>query len=77
MFDERSADQCAALVADPDHGKSVNGFQGLVRLRVDSEAGLRALVRSYAPAVLFRTRPPITPACSTAPSARGYAPCTT
>ncbi|MFF7358819.1 hypothetical protein ACFZA1_40365 [Streptomyces filipinensis] len=29
VFDERSADQYAALAADPDHGKSGNGFQGL------------------------------------------------
>ncbi|MFC0602874.1 hypothetical protein [Streptomyces palmae] len=48
VFDERCADQYAALAADPDHGTSGNGFQGLVRLRTDSEAGLRALVDSYA-----------------------------
>ncbi|MFF9819104.1 hypothetical protein ACF1GV_38080, partial [Streptomyces sp. NPDC014006] len=48
VFDERCADQYAALAADPDYGKSGNGFQGLVRLRVDSEAGLRALVETYA-----------------------------
>lgn len=47
-FDERSADQYAALAADPDRGKSGNGFQGLVRLRVDSEPGLRALVDCFA-----------------------------
>ncbi|MCX4851224.1 hypothetical protein [Streptomyces sp. NBC_00893] len=48
VFDERSTDQYAALAADPDYGKSGNGFQGLVRLRVDSEAGLMALVGSFA-----------------------------
>ncbi|GHE08988.1 hypothetical protein GCM10010339_59770 [Streptomyces alanosinicus] len=48
VFDERSADQYAALAADPDYRKSGNGFQGLLRLRTDSEAGLRALVESYA-----------------------------
>ncbi|MFD0339606.1 hypothetical protein ACFVH0_13050 [Streptomyces sp. NPDC127117] len=48
VFDERSADQYAALAADPDRGSSSNGFQGLVRLRVDSEAGLMALVGSFA-----------------------------
>ncbi|WP_225826494.1 hypothetical protein [Streptomyces naphthomycinicus] len=48
VFDERSADQYAALAADPDYGKSGNGFQGLLRLRTDSEAGLRALVDSHA-----------------------------
>ncbi|CAL9338506.1 hypothetical protein [Streptomyces sp. enrichment culture] len=48
VFDERSADQYAALAADPDHSTSHKGFRGLVRLRVDSEAGLRALVDTYA-----------------------------
>lgn len=48
VFDERSAGQYAALAADPAHGKSGNGFQGLVRLRVDSEAGLTALVGCFA-----------------------------
>ncbi|MET9959896.1 hypothetical protein ABZ128_12680 [Streptomyces sp. NPDC006326] len=48
VFDERSAEQYAALAADPDHGRSGNGFQGLVRLRVDSEGALRALVDTYA-----------------------------
>ncbi|MER7000028.1 hypothetical protein [Streptomyces sp. NPDC000410] len=48
VFDERCADQYAALAADPDYGKSGDGFQGLVRLRVDSEAGLRALVGCFA-----------------------------
>ncbi|MFF8846476.1 hypothetical protein ACF08N_27800 [Streptomyces sp. NPDC015127] len=48
VFDERSADQYAALAADPNYGKSGNGFRGLVRLRVDSEAALRALVDTYA-----------------------------
>ncbi|MFF0204301.1 hypothetical protein [Streptomyces sp. NPDC005017] len=47
VFDERSAGQYAALAADPDFGKSDDGFQGLLRLRVDSEAGLRALVDVY------------------------------
>ncbi|MEU6592816.1 hypothetical protein ABZ923_26895 [Streptomyces sp. NPDC046881] len=48
VFDERCADRYAALAADPDHGRSSHGFQGLVRLRADSEAGLRALVESHA-----------------------------
>ncbi|GGW39575.1 hypothetical protein [Streptomyces xantholiticus] len=48
VFDERSADQYASLAADPHYGTSGNGFQGLVRLRTDSEAGLRALVDCYA-----------------------------
>ncbi|MGW1197395.1 hypothetical protein ACWD4B_16395 [Streptomyces sp. NPDC002536] len=48
VFDERSADQYAALAAGPDYGRSGNGFQGLFRLRTDSEAGLRALVESHA-----------------------------
>ncbi|MFI1766184.1 hypothetical protein ACH41H_29610 [Streptomyces sp. NPDC020800] len=48
VFDERSADQYAALAADPNYGRSGNGFQGLLRLRTDSEAGLRALVESHA-----------------------------
>ncbi|MFC9926020.1 hypothetical protein [Streptomyces sp. NPDC127190] len=48
VFDERSADQYAALAADPDYRTSGHGFQGLFRLRTDSEAGLRALVASYA-----------------------------
>ncbi|AZQ32354.1 hypothetical protein EJ357_01890 [Streptomyces cyaneochromogenes] len=48
VFDERSADQYAALAADPDFRKSGNGFEGLVRLRTDSEAGLRALVACFA-----------------------------
>ncbi|MFD7529777.1 hypothetical protein ACFV8E_19615 [Streptomyces sp. NPDC059849] len=48
VFDERSADQYAALAADPDRGSSSNGFHGLVRLRVDSEAGLMALVGCFA-----------------------------
>ncbi|QTE02723.1 hypothetical protein [Streptomyces cyanogenus] len=47
-FDERCADRYAALAADPDYGRSTNGFQGLVRLRTESEAGLRALVESHA-----------------------------
>ncbi|MEU6878833.1 hypothetical protein [Streptomyces sp. NPDC046712] len=48
VFDQRSADQYAALAADPDYGKSGDGFQGLVRLRADSEAGLLALVDCFA-----------------------------
>ncbi|WP_345016620.1 hypothetical protein [Streptomyces shaanxiensis] len=48
VFDERSAGQYAALAADPNYGKSGNGFRGLVRLRTDSEAGLRALVGCFA-----------------------------
>ncbi|MEU7116069.1 hypothetical protein [Streptomyces sp. NPDC046182] len=47
-FDEQCADQYAALAADPDHEESSNGFEGLVRLRVDSEAGLTALVGCFA-----------------------------
>ncbi|MEU7604911.1 hypothetical protein [Streptomyces sp. NPDC041003] len=47
-FDERSADQYAALAADPDFQTSDNGFSGLARLRVDSEAGLTALVGCFA-----------------------------
>ncbi|WP_406859040.1 hypothetical protein ABZO31_01815 [Streptomyces sp. HUAS MG47] len=48
VFDERSADQYAAMAADPHYGTSGKGFQGLYRLRTDSEAGLRALVECYA-----------------------------
>ncbi|MFJ8852589.1 hypothetical protein [Streptomyces sp. NPDC102437] len=48
VFDERSADQYAALAADPDRGSSGRGFQGLVRLQIDSEAGLMALVDCFA-----------------------------
>ncbi|MEV6395517.1 hypothetical protein AB0M39_12195 [Streptomyces sp. NPDC051907] len=48
VFDERSAEQYAALAADPDDGKWGDGFKGLVRLRVDSEAGLTALVGCFA-----------------------------
>ncbi|MEU6985851.1 hypothetical protein ABZ946_20850 [Streptomyces sp. NPDC046324] len=48
VFDERSADQYAALAADPDYGRSGSGFAGLVRLRTDSEAGLTALVDCFA-----------------------------
>ncbi|MGW5425106.1 hypothetical protein [Streptomyces sp. NPDC003943] len=47
-FDDRCADQYAALAATPDHGRSGDGFQGLLRLRSDSETGLRALVETYA-----------------------------
>ncbi|MFJ5778849.1 hypothetical protein [Streptomyces sp. NPDC093094] len=47
-FDERSADQYAALAADPHRGRSGDGFQGLLRLRTDSDAGLRALVDTCA-----------------------------
>ncbi|GKQ36748.1 hypothetical protein ALMP_32880 [Streptomyces sp. A012304] len=48
VFDERSAAQYAAAAADPDRQLSSNGFMGLYRLRVESEAGLRALVETYA-----------------------------
>ncbi|MEU3690468.1 hypothetical protein [Streptomyces narbonensis] len=48
VFDERSADQYAALAADANYGRSGHGFAGLLRLRVDSEAGLRALVDTFA-----------------------------
>ncbi|MFD7324624.1 hypothetical protein ACFV9D_26590 [Streptomyces sp. NPDC059875] len=48
VFDERSADQYAALAADPNYGTSGKGFRGLFRLRTDSDAGLRALVDAYA-----------------------------
>ncbi|WP_328898635.1 hypothetical protein OHR86_00520 [Streptomyces sp. NBC_00441] len=44
VFDERCAGQYAALALDPDRWQSNSGFEGLLRLRVDSEAGLRALV---------------------------------
>lgn len=44
VFDERCADRYAALAADTDRRRSGHGFSGLVRLRVDSEAGLRVLV---------------------------------
>ncbi|MFI8252253.1 hypothetical protein [Streptomyces filamentosus] len=47
-FDERCADRYAALAADPRRGRSGNGFQGLHRLRTDSDAGLRALVECCA-----------------------------
>ncbi|MEU7070057.1 hypothetical protein AB0B30_04160 [Streptomyces narbonensis] len=47
VFDERSADQYAALAADPDYGRSGHGFSGLIRLRVDTEAGVRALVGTF------------------------------
>ena len=48
VFDERSADQYASLAADPVYGKSAKGFRGLIRLRVESEAGLTALVGCFA-----------------------------
>ncbi|MEU2250593.1 hypothetical protein [Streptomyces sp. NPDC019224] len=44
VFDERCAGRYAALALDPDRSLSDYGFAGLLRLRVDSEAGLRALV---------------------------------
>ncbi|MDI3406170.1 hypothetical protein [Streptomyces cavernicola] len=47
-FDERCAEQYAALAVEPDHSLSYAGFQGLIRLRVDSEAGLRALLDAFA-----------------------------
>lgn len=43
-FDERCAGQYAALALDPDQWLSNGGFEGLLRLRVDSDAGMRALV---------------------------------
>jgi hypothetical protein len=46
VFDERSADQYATAATDPDRRMTGNGFSGLVRLRVDSDAGLRALVKA-------------------------------
>lgn len=48
VFDERSADQYAAAAADPDRRMTHKGFSGLVRLRVDSDAGLRALAEAFA-----------------------------
>ncbi|MGV9449942.1 hypothetical protein [Streptomyces sp. NPDC003635] len=48
VFDERSAEQYTALAADPSRRVRGKGFAGLVRLRVDSEAGFRALVETYA-----------------------------
>ncbi|MEU4996468.1 hypothetical protein [Streptomyces sp. NPDC021622] len=47
-FDERCADRYAELATDSARGASGNGFAGLVRLRTDSDAGLRALVECYA-----------------------------
>ncbi|MGC4947101.1 hypothetical protein ACLQ2N_13000 [Streptomyces sp. DT224] len=44
VFDERCAGRYAALALDPDSHLSGYGFEGLLRLRTDSEAGLRALV---------------------------------
>ncbi|SEB65551.1 hypothetical protein SAMN05216483_0131 [Streptomyces sp. 2131.1] len=44
VFDERCAGQYAALALDPDQWLANGGFQGLLGLRVDSEAGVRALV---------------------------------
>ncbi|NEC67581.1 hypothetical protein [Streptomyces sp. SID9727] len=44
VFDERCAGRYAALALDPDRWVADGGFEGLLRLRVDSEAGLRALV---------------------------------
>ncbi|MDX3247975.1 hypothetical protein [Streptomyces sp. ME18-1-4] len=47
VFDERAADRYASAAADPDRRLRGNGFSGLVRLRVDSDAGLRALVEAF------------------------------
>ncbi|NML52637.1 hypothetical protein HHL19_17530 [Streptomyces sp. R302] len=47
-FDERCADRYAELAASPKYGVAGEGFSGLLRLRTDSEAGLRALVACYA-----------------------------
>ncbi|TXS04259.1 hypothetical protein EAO73_16495 [Streptomyces sp. col6] len=44
VFDERCAGRYAALALDPDRSLSGSGFAGLLRLRVDSDAGLLALV---------------------------------
>ncbi|MFC8537476.1 hypothetical protein ACFUJY_26670 [Streptomyces sp. NPDC057249] len=44
VFDERCAGQYAALALDPDQWLANSGFTGLLRLRVDSETGMRALV---------------------------------
>ncbi|OKJ68655.1 hypothetical protein [Streptomyces sp. CB02460] len=44
VFDERCAERYAALALDPDSRLSGSGFEGLLRLRVDSDTGLRALV---------------------------------
>ncbi|MCX4763623.1 hypothetical protein OG562_22190 [Streptomyces sp. NBC_01275] len=46
-FDERSAHQYAAAAADPDRSLAAGGFAGLLRLRVESDAGLRALVGAF------------------------------
>ncbi|MEW1891148.1 hypothetical protein [Streptomyces sp. NPDC085659] len=48
FFDERCAGRYAALALDPDRWLSNVGYAGLLRLRVDSEAGLRALVEKAA-----------------------------
>jgi len=47
-FGERCAGRYAALALDPDASLSRYGFEGLLRLRTDSEAGLRALVNLVA-----------------------------
>ncbi|MFI7006347.1 hypothetical protein [Streptomyces sp. NPDC050145] len=47
-FDERCAERYAALAVDPDRDLAYYGFQGLIRLKVDSEAGLRALLEVVA-----------------------------
>lgn len=44
VFDERCAGRYAALAPDPDRSLSGSGFAGLLRRRVDSDAGLLALV---------------------------------
>ncbi|MFE1949294.1 hypothetical protein ACFW9D_02360 [Streptomyces sp. NPDC059524] len=47
-FDARCAEQYAALAVDADRNLASYGFQGLIRLKVDSEAGLRALLEVVA-----------------------------
>ncbi|MCX4445058.1 hypothetical protein ACIOEZ_08135 [Streptomyces sp. NPDC087866] len=44
VFDERCTGRYAALALDPDRWLSGYGFEGLLRLGVDSEAGLLTLV---------------------------------
>ncbi|MFF4739902.1 hypothetical protein ACFY2W_29060 [Streptomyces sp. NPDC001262] len=46
VFDERSADQYAALAADPDHSRSGNGFRGYLSVDPD-EVGPDTEVRGH------------------------------
>lgn len=46
-FDERCAEQYAALATGPDRSLATCAFKALERLRVDSDAGLRALLDVY------------------------------